>query len=64
MSRVVIVVNGGVVTSVFSDDEEIEVDILDYDEMKMYDEDSEDPDYCHMLILEDEINDMTDLDLN
>ena len=61
MSRVVIVVNGGVVTSVFSDDEEIEVDILDYDEMKMYDEDSEDPDYCHMLILEDEIDDMEEI---
>ena len=61
MSRVVIVVSGGVVTSVFSDDEEIEVDILDYDEMKMYDEDSEDPDYCHMLILEDEIDDMTEI---
>ena len=61
MSRVVIVVNGGVVMSVFSDDEEIEVDILDYDEMKLYDEDSEDPDYCHMLILEDEIDDMTEI---
>ena len=61
MSRVVIVINGGVVTSVFSDDEEIEVDILDYDEMKLFDEDSEDPDYCHMLILEDEIEDMEEI---
>lgn len=61
MSRVVIVIRGGAVTSVFSDDEEIEVDILDYDDMKLYDEDSEDPDYCHMLILEDEIDDMTEI---
>ena len=64
MSRIVIVVNGGVVTSVFSDDGEIEVDILDYDEMKLFDEDSEDPDYCHYLILEDEIEDMTELEIN
>ena len=61
MSRVVVVIRGGAVTSVFSDDEEIEVDILDYDDMKLYDEDSEDPDYCHMLILEDEIDDMTEI---
>ena len=60
-ARIVIVVSGGVVTNVYSDDEEIEADILDYDEMKLFDEDSEDPDYCHMLILEDDIDDMTEI---
>ena len=64
MSRVVIVVNGGVVTSVYSDDGSIKVDILDYDEMKLFDEDSEDGDYCHYLILEDNIEDMTELEIN
>ena len=64
MSRVIIVVNGGVVTSVYSDDPETEVDLLDYDEMKLFDEDSEDGDYCHYLILEDNIEDMTQLYIN
>ena len=63
-ARVVIVVNGGVVTNVYSDDPEIEVDLLDYDEMKLFDEDSEDGDYCHYLILEDNIEDMTELEIN
>lgn len=64
MSRVIIVVNDGVVTSVYSDDGHIEVDILDYDEMSKFDEDSDDGDYCHYLILEDNIDDMVELDVN
>lgn len=39
MARIIITVDGGLVSSVVSDDEDIDVDILNYDNMKMADND-------------------------
>lgn len=39
MGKIIITVDGGLVSSVVSDDEDIDVEILDYDNMKMADND-------------------------
>ena len=61
MSRVIVVVEDGIVTDVYADNGDVEVEILDYDTMKFFDKESDDPQYCHMLVLEKEIGGMENI---
>ena len=59
MSKIIVVVDGGSVTDVYTDNEEVDVEILDYDVMKFFDKESDDPQYLHMIELEKETEAMT-----